>query len=70
MSSLDANPATRSQCAVIFHGVGGTQFSLKCRCGENGPGELQEALAEGWRNIENNENGAPEEFVGYCPMCR
>ena len=69
---LPSNPiqSSKSQSTAAIYGVANTGFSLNCRCGENGPDDLQEALADGWRNIDYDESGSAGEFVGNCPDCR
>ena len=70
MSPLNAIHSRKSQSTAAIYGVANTQFSLKCRCGENGPDDLQEALADGWCDIDYDESGSTGEYIGNCPNCR
>lgn len=46
----------------------GVPFSLSCReCDACGPESYQDALAEGWREIEFAPNAVAENFFGDCP---
>ena len=42
------------------------KFSVTCGCGAEGPDEIQDALAEGWRNIEADDD---QDATGICPEC-
>ena len=46
-----------------------TAFQLTCDCGASGPAEIQDALAEGWRNIMESHTSS-ERCFGICPDCR
>lgn len=46
-------------------------FSISCyECDCDSPESLDQAIAEGWTDIEFTPNGFSENFLGYCPEHR
>ena len=41
-------------------------ITLMCPCGAIGPDEIQDAFADGWRSIDQDD----ESGTGVCPECR
>lgn len=50
---------------------GQVPFTLTCAtCNNEGPDAYDEAIDEGWRDIEYFPAGSSENFLGECPICR
>ena len=45
-------------------------FAVRCDCGQRGSDDLQDALAAGWRNIEQDSRDILGHHRGICPECR
>ena len=46
-------------------------FSLSCtECDCDSPDSYEEALSDGWTQIEYYPEGSSENFLGLCPDCR
>lgn len=67
MSSLQA---THSNSQPSLFTVYREAFVVKCECGACGPDDLQDALADGWRDIELDDSDVPGSHEGLCPECR
>ena len=43
-------------------------FSISCyECDCDSPESLEQAIAEGWTNIQFTPDGFSENFLGFCP---
>jgi len=55
--------------SYLIHQPPDASFRVSCPYGVDGPDEIQDALAEGWRDIIHDPDPA-ERHSGICPDCR